>query len=491
MAWSDIIQAQPVIPAALGAELEPYPYLSGFGLLQRITHLTTCSPSQVAGLGFRNRNTVDVLLATQRFSKSRDLLLNVLGLQATPVARYWAPETWCPLQTQDLFRRQPRPVWQCPACWQHGYHCALFQLPSIVHCPWHGVPLQQHCPQCGQRLHARFSQSGRVGLCACGYDRFDPVQATVHMWTFPGAKAEAWIDDYLAWAARRRYSRWFCAPLSNPDWDAGFAALAAPPSRLQKPLTLAPGQIEVFCGVGADPAPRQFWGWSSWGSERPLTLAPLPATMYPKLCQATQDIADRLPRESRTPFDLVDANNLHARSTLQENISNRPDCFVAPRGHRGAAAWLNLSVVDAGTAAFCGQVLDQVKKCLGAAPDLPPHSLQVERSDAIDPIQGRRHLSFALESMLIRAYRQGLEATLRSKLNPPDQMREPWVLPTLELVGRPGQLRSVRMCWTAIRRPVSQRSEHLRDTPSSHLQPEEGAKSPLRRLPSVSCAREA
>ncbi|WP_447939554.1 hypothetical protein [Pseudoxanthomonas mexicana] len=451
MVWADIIRARPKIPAALGAELEPYPYLSGFGLVQRVTRLTSLLPSHVSRLGFRNRKVVDVLQATQRRSKPRDALLRVLGLQDTQVATYWSPEYWCPVQTQDLFHRQPRPARRCPDCARYGYHCTLFQLPSITHCPWHGRKLEQHCPQCGHLLHTRFDQKGQLGRCACGDDPFDAVLASVEMWSFPAEHAEGWIEDYLSWAVGRRQSRWVCAPAYHPGWDEAFAALATPPARLQ---VRNPGEalpIEIFSGAGVDPAPRQFWGWASWGGERPLTIAPLPSTMYPKLCEATKEVVEALPDQLRTPFELAQAHDLQPRATLRENVFLRPDCFISPRGSGGSATWLNLSTVEAGLAAFCGQVLDDTAAHLGPVRTGQDRSLQAERSSAVDQIQGRRHLSFALESLLAVAYRQGLDATLRSKLGQAGSPTKARRAPVIELVGQQGRLRAVRVCWGARR----------------------------------------
>ena len=449
MAWADVIQARPAQPAVLGADLAPYPYLSGYGLMQRITRLASPLPSQVSALGFRNRKVTDVLLTTQRLSKPTDILLRVLGLQATTLARYWAPETWCPVQTGDLFLRQARPLRRCPDCAQHGYHCAVFQLPSITHCPWHGAPLQHQCPQCDRPLHARFNDKGQLGVCPCGHDPFDPVLATVGMWEFPSEAAHAWLENCLAWSHRQRHRRWLCVPRACSDWDRGFAVLARPPSRLAGPSpSPSMEDAEVFCGPGADPPPRQFWGWGLWGGERPLSLAPLPATMYPRLCEATKRVVEQLPRDTRTPFELVQPHALQADATLRENIATRADCFIAPhRPTQGQATWLNVSVVDAGLAAFCGEALDQVTHHLGERPEFAARSLQAERSNAMDAIEGRRHLAGALESMLTRAYRQGLARSLRSKLGqvslPP--LRRSY--PLMEFKGRRGQLRSVRVHW--------------------------------------------
>jgi hypothetical protein len=174
-------------------------------------------------------------------------------------------------------------------------------------------------------------------------------------------------------------------------------------------------------------------------------VAPLPATIYPKLCEATESIVFWLPSESRTPFELVEANNLRADASLRENVLLRPDCFISPRGEGGASSWLNLSTVDRGIAIFIGQVLDLTAKVLRTNPALQDRSLQAERSDAIDQLEGRRHLSDALEHLLTSAYRWGLEAILRSKLNEHRELMPAKRWPILELIGRPGRLRSVRL----------------------------------------------
>ncbi|KRA50243.1 hypothetical protein [Pseudoxanthomonas sp. Root630] len=447
MGWAEIIHARPALPAALGAEVEPYPYLSGFGLVHRVTRLATPLPSQVTStLGFRNRQVTDVLLATQRPTQARSTFLRRLHLQDTNMAAYWSPEQWSPVQTGDLFERRPRPLRQCPQCAAHGYHCALFQLPSITHCPWHRQPLEHTCPRCNASYHARFDDKARLCVCTCGYDPFDPVVASVHMWDFPSDRAQAWLEDYLAWAQRRRVCRWICVPANCTEWDRGFAALAAPPSRLQRTETDAPAVIEIFSGPGADPAPRHFWGWSCWGGERPLTLAPLPATMYPLLCEATKAVVEALPPESRTPFELVDANALEASATLRENVFLRPDCFIKPRDQSGSAMWLNLSTVDAHIASFCGRVLDQATAHLGAPGGsvLASHSLQAARSTAMDQIQGRGHLAHALAKILTRAYAHGLRADLGVKLDA-SIPRAAW--PILEMVGESGRLRAARLNW--------------------------------------------
>nr|WP_298123645.1 hypothetical protein [uncultured Pseudoxanthomonas sp.] len=71
--------------------------------------------------------------------------------------------------------------------------------------------------------------------------------------------------------------------------------------------------------------------------------------------------------------------------------------------------------------------------------------LQTERSRAIDHLAGRRHLSDALEHELTSAYRWGLEAILRRKLNEHPELLPAKTWPILELAGCPGRVRSVRL----------------------------------------------
>ena len=76
MAWNDDIQGQPAVPRMIGADLSPYPYISGYGLAQRITAFALPAGVELTALGFRNRKGMDVLIATQRLGKPRS---NFLG----------------------------------------------------------------------------------------------------------------------------------------------------------------------------------------------------------------------------------------------------------------------------------------------------------------------------------------------------------------------------------------------------------------------------
>lgn len=116
----------------------------------------------------------------------------------------------------------------------------------------------------------------------------------------------------------------------------------------------------------------------------------------PQAVRGYQDVVNALPDTLGTPVELAEAQNLPPRASLRENVLFRPDCFIAPRGRGGAATWLNLSTVDAGLAAFCGQVLDDTATHLSPTRTHEDRSLQARRSSAMDRIQGRRHLYLRL-----------------------------------------------------------------------------------------------
>uniref|UniRef100_UPI001A7EA4F7 hypothetical protein n=1 Tax=Streptococcus agalactiae TaxID=1311 RepID=UPI001A7EA4F7 len=78
MAWRDVIHGGPALPDLLGAELEPYPYISGYGLLRRMTQLGRLMGVELTALGIRNRVTSDALVATQRPGAPKAGLLHAL-----------------------------------------------------------------------------------------------------------------------------------------------------------------------------------------------------------------------------------------------------------------------------------------------------------------------------------------------------------------------------------------------------------------------------
>lgn len=462
MAWHDVIQGAPALPALLGAELEPYPYISGYGLLRRMTQLGRLMGVELTALGIRNRVTSDALTATQRTGAPKAGLLHALGLRATRVGDYWSPEVWSPLRTGRVLERHNLPLRDCPLCAAHGYHCALFQLPFIDHCPWHAAKLHTRCPQCGRTCWARFHPELRLGRCECGYDAFEVRTASINMWHFPAAEVDTWASRYLDWAAEERKSRLLVVPTPHTDWMPGYAALARESLEHNGMLvTVKPeAELEDFSDVGEDPPEGEFSGWSLLGGERPLTFVPLPASMHAKLIQATRDAVAAFPADTPTPVELATLNGLEEGQTLEQNLANRPECLIAPHGlSSDQRTWLNLSAVDPTAACFCGELLDGAVSGLDMRDDGCSRSLQAARSHALDGISGRRHVARALESILARAYSQGLETVFRSMMvGKKEPGRQRWFLPTAEIVIANDVIRSIRVCWTATCPPSFKRT---------------------------------
>lgn len=203
----------------VGADLTPYPYISGYGLALRIVSFSLPIAGELVKIGFANRRGLDVLLHTQRPGKSRNALAYALGLQDTTVMRFWSPETWSPLDCPKLFDRHPRPLRQCPACARHGYHCGLFQLPSITRCPWHGHELSCHCPSCGQAQFARFNEAEQLGVCRCSFSALDARFALIEMHSFPAKECDAWASDYLLWASGEKQARTVYVSEASLAWE--------------------------------------------------------------------------------------------------------------------------------------------------------------------------------------------------------------------------------------------------------------------------------
>ncbi len=450
------------MPLLLGAELEPYPYISGYGLLRRMTQLGRLMGVELTALGIRNRVTSDALIATQRPGAPKARLLQALGLLATHVGDYWSPEVWSPLRTGRVLEHQNLPIRDCPLCAAHGYHCALFQLPFIDHCPWHSAKLETGCPHCGRICWARFQPDLRLGRCECGYDAFEVRTASIDMWRFPAANVDAWASRYLDWAAEERKSRLLVVPAPHNDWLPGYAALARQSLGLEGlcATVKSTAELEEFSDVGDDPPEGEFWSWSLLGGERPLTFVPLPATMHVKLAQATRDAVAAFPAETPTPFELATLTGLEEGRALKQNFADRPECLIAPYGlSSDKSTWLNLSAVDPTTAYFCGELLRGAISGLDVRLDGCSRSLAAARSHALDGISGRRHVARALEAILARGYTQGLEAVLRSMMAAGKlPKRQPWFLPTAEIIIVKNEIRSVRVCWTATSPPPSKRT---------------------------------
>lgn len=489
MAWGDCLKGAHEA-APVGAEIAPYPYISGLGLLTRMTRLGALTGPEITALGFRNRASIDVQFATQELRAPARSLLTAAGLAATCVAEFWPMECWSPARLGRLLNSR-RPVRHCLECAAHGYHATLFQLPSVYRCPWHQAPLMDHCPSCRRTFWSRFDRLGKLGRCECGFDLFRPSVASVDMWEFPTEAADEWSTQYLGWAGTERENRCIAADKDAPWVTAGVAVLAQPPEQLQPAPVVKGTVVEVFAGKGDDPSPGFFWGWLLVGGERPLTYAPLPNELHPQLATATRHAVDAFSASASTPLELVTLQGFDRDRTLRENVANRPECFVAPHGLSvEGTTWLNLSAVDRSAIQGCRAALEGAATCL--AFDLPAvdRSVQAAKSAALDAVPGRRHLANALAAIVLRGYRQGLEAILRTLMGlgaPPASTY--WVSPVVELNRQDGGLAAVRICWVITDPPPVQRTVDVHKYPPSRKAKRRRMAGKQREVPSRGDAR--
>ncbi len=452
--WSEIVASRLDQPCLLGAEIEPYPFISGYGLLLRITRLTCPERTEIFSLlGLRFRSDLDVLFATQLAGKQRTRFLSAVGLQETDVATYWSEEAWSPLRTDGAFEKLARPVRSCPECAKHGYHTTLFQLPSIECCPWHGKSLSDACARCGQPMHGRFDEQGRLGRCACGNDPFQVNTASVDMWSFPTAQSNQWLSRYLDWAASQRQTRHLIIPNLTQPSLRGFAELARLPQELTpytKCRRAGHVMIEEIEGPESDePSKEAFWGWSALGNDRSLTFLPLPSNVHSLLSAVTEQVIGLFPADSPTPVELVTLKGFEEHSALSENIINRSDCFIAPHGLAvNRDTWLNLSAVDSMTLQTCGRLIDRVIAKLGTETEVLQRSVQATRASTLGTIRGRWRLARALERLLCQGYSQGLEAFLRLLLEKQTSCSALlWQVPVVEFASDGDGITAIRICW--------------------------------------------
>ncbi len=472
MAWADIVAWREPRPGLLGIELEPFPYVSAFSVLWRVSRITALEPKEwFQSLGLRfNAESIDLnALKAGRLSRRR--FEEATGLSGTQVPTWWSEEAWSPAATGGALDSRHRRVRGCLMCAQYGYHTMLFQLPSIARCPWHSVVLTDVCASCKRSPFTDIDAQGRLGRCGCGGDRFSINQATVKMRSFPTAKAEDWLSRYLTWANSERARRHLVAPDGSDRWLDGFGSLCAPPQALSRasgpPRSGASRLEEVVPGVDVDPPASEFWGWNALCDQRPLTFVPLPAGTLEELTKVTRRVIAGFPRTTPTPIEMVSFNDFDERATLVENVAQRPECFIAPYGRASdGSGWLSLSAVDLATLQVCGRLVDRVVEVCDPEPVDGDYSRQSARTQALCRVGGRRHLAAALHQILMQGYFQGLDALLRSSLGMP--VPTEWWSPVAELLGEPGYLAAIRICWVRVPPP---RLRLASDPPTAPLPP--------------------
>lgn len=429
-AWRDILSYRVERPELLGVELEPFPYISGFGIAFRICRLSCLEPKDLFPvLGIRRSQDLNLLQACHRPGASRHRFEERIGLRYTQAPRYWTVGAWSPLDLHGHWRGEDLPLRHCPRCARYGYHCALFQLPSIELCPWHEVPLRTTCERCEQPYASSTTAELDVGRCACGLDLFDSSDAATMMWHFPYEQASETLKDYLAWASSERTRRHFLAPPSEPLAHAGFAVLARPPMKWNKTTTDRQTEIVTYrTPVSSTPSPGAFWGWSMLGTDRPPALARLSTSAHGRLADLSKSRLEQAQSQAVNP------------KAIEKFI---PPLDVTP----GVDRWLHLSAVDPRALHTCALLTDAVCKYMGDIDELDLYrSPMVQRSNALDRVAGRGLLDRALEDVLVKGYEQGLDALCSAHLAQPSQIRR-WRAPVAEIVGHQGLLEQVRMAW--------------------------------------------
>ncbi len=456
MPWSDYLPAPASTAPMIGAELTCYPYISGFGLAQRIVTLALPSPSDMVRLGFRNRASMDVLLATQSRSKTRFSLLWELGLGHTTIADFWSPSAWSPVQCGRLFERHVRPVRQCPECVRHGYHNAAFQLPSLDACPWHRERLRSTCEHCGRIVFAQFQDGDRLGVCSCGISFIDPRLALTEMHSFPTGEASAWLEEFREWSCAQRAMRWIQVPEQATDWDAAFCAIAGVAQSGmgagEGSGASGPAPMQVFDGATEDPPEGALWGWCHLGGSQTLRCAPLPASVFVLLQAVTRAVVQKVSVDGISCLEPWVHDGLTPGPAELGGATNggSGQGWLAPYGRSAAGqVWVKLSVVDRQVTAACGALLELVACELADLPLVSDVSPQQAISCALDQVQGRSLLIAALLACLERAFSQGLTSVLRGFWGN-GQPRSCIEAPCFGIVGAPGHLQSMQLVWVPI-----------------------------------------
>lgn len=468
--WKALLASRAPRPNLLGLELEPFPYISGYGIASRVYRLNCLEPKDLfSTLGIRACQGLDILRACHVRGASRTRIEAKCGLHRTCIPNYWEEQAWSPLDLHGRWDELEVPVRTCPRCARFGYHCTLFQLPSITRCPWHHVTLQDSCPRCKEPTFARSDRTLDLGRCVCGYDSFDADGASIRMWTFPWQEAETALEQYLLWAEMERRRRHLIAVPHNNTWLEGFASLAKPPMNWNEALPDSRHLSQIIRKASnvVDPPLRTFWGWALVGAEQPFSLAPLAGEVQHRLSAVTQTLVAKIPSSAARTVECGVRRHDLSSGGDGENVTARLARFILPLGNSESGnAWLHLSSVDPNTLQMCAQLLEAVVRYLGApleqSFDLSPHVL---RSGTLDNVTGRWRLNGALETMLARGYAQGLGILLRTHLNLPPGANT-WRLPVIDLEGVEGQLDAIRIQWVPVKPPTVRRVGKVATKPS-------------------------
>lgn len=288
--WQEILTPRVKRPELLGTELEPFPFISGFGIALRVSRLSCLEPKDLFPvLGIRATADLNLLQACHRPGASRTRFEERIGLTDTQASKYWSTSVWSPLDLHRYWAHEDLPLRHCPCCARYGYHCALFQLPSIEVCPWHGCALRSHCERCERPYSSGTTSEFEVGKCACGLDLFDSTEAATLMWRFPHEEALDALERYLVWASSERVHRHFVAPSDETLARRGYAELARPPMAWNKTACDMHSELVSYSTpTSCTPQPGAFWGWAVLTTDSPLTMTRLSASTHGRLAELSK-----------------------------------------------------------------------------------------------------------------------------------------------------------------------------------------------------------
>lgn len=445
--WQEILTPRVDRPELLGTELEPFPFISGFGIAFRVSRLSCLERKDLFPvLGIRATAHLNLLQACHRQGASRTRFEERIGLKDTQAPQYWNTSIWSPLDLHHHWADEDLPLRHCPRCARYGYHCALFQLPSVEMCPWHGCPLTSHCERCERPYSAGATGELDVGRCACGLDLFDSTDAATLMWRFPHEQALEVLERYQAWASSERMHRHFVAPSDETLARLGFAELACPPMAWNKASIDRNSELDIYTAPSSwTPRPGALWGWAALTTDAPLTMARLSASTHGRLADLSK---------SRLEQDELGGSRV---AQIEKFI---PPLDVTP----GSDRWLRLSAVDPRALHTCAQLTDAVCKYIGDTDELDLYrSPTVQRSNTLDRIADRGILDRALEDILVKGYEQGLDALCSTHLAQPSQMQG-WAAPVVEIVGCRGCLQQIRIAWVPAAPLVAEPTADIRSS---------------------------
>jgi hypothetical protein len=457
--WLNILSSRVVRPELLGIELEAFPFISGFGIALRIYRLCCLEPKDLFPvLGIRAWTNVNLVQACHRQGVCRNRFEEKIGLNTTSAPAYWNVSTWSPLDLHGHWSSEDLPLRHCPECVRYGYHCTLFQLPSIQSCPWHGLPLRDRCVQCNQPYSSNIDAELDVGLCACGNDLFDSDMASIGMWSFPHIEASNILAEYLSWAESERSHRHFLAPAEESVGRFGFSQLAAPPMVWSLMNRGADRIVATYRRRHAsEPKAGVFWGWCLLRMENPLTLTRLPTRTHRRLVEISKPRLQQHTMETSKPSKRVSkkaASSIVSYPGIEKFI---PPLDVNP----GTDCWLRLSAVDPRALQTCAHLAEAVCEYVSDFNSLDlSQAPSVQKSKCLDQIEGRGHLYRALEAVLVRGFVQGLDAICAVHMNQPSRVRK-WVSPVAEVVGSGGVLLDIRICWAPVKALTAQAASEM------------------------------